>query len=266
MRCGVPCVIDQQDLPGLVTKPSGGPGSGVLGFTCPSLPAGFTSGGIGFGKWRLVAEAARHIDGAENDLQEMNGAAGLKAVGMGRDAAHGMHGDRAANRLVMAAAEIIRPRNIELDLLLEGHLRQFGGDARDGLGRNAAFLGHRIGCIFFAARKRSAISVKLVTTLRPSGSVKRPMSFGVGIAESAGHRVSPAVGIPHQCRCRTHCERTGHHRRRPDSRSPAMAHWCSGSRYSPSIFWAASSSWISAPTNKPSVPGLMPIHSSAMAE
>ena len=50
----------------------------------------------------------------------MNRAAGLEAVGMGGDAAHGVHGDGAAHHLLMIAAEMVRPRNVERDLLLEG--------------------------------------------------------------------------------------------------------------------------------------------------
>jgi hypothetical protein len=44
----------------------------------------------GLGVGRLEAEAAGHLDRAQQDLQHMQRAAGLEAVGMGRDAAHGV--------------------------------------------------------------------------------------------------------------------------------------------------------------------------------
>ena len=52
MRCGVPSASTSRSS-GAVTKPSGGPGKGVLGFTCPGLPAGLTPGGAGLGKGGL---------------------------------------------------------------------------------------------------------------------------------------------------------------------------------------------------------------------
>jgi hypothetical protein len=78
----------------------------------------------------------------------MNGAAGMEAVGMGGDAAHGMHADRAADEAVMDASGPIGPALPDLDLLVEGRVRQFGGDPLDGRGGHARLLGHRLRRVF----------------------------------------------------------------------------------------------------------------------
>jgi hypothetical protein len=82
------------------------------------------------GVGRLEAEAAGAIDGAQQDLQHMQRAAGLEPVGMGRDAAHRVHRHRPP--IILSC---LRPRHrpwaVEHDLLLEGHVRHLGGDAAD---------------------------------------------------------------------------------------------------------------------------------------
>ena len=50
-----------------------------------------------FGVGRFEPEPAGHFDRAQKDLQDMQRPAGLEPVGMGRDAAHRVHGDRAAD-------------------------------------------------------------------------------------------------------------------------------------------------------------------------
>ena len=45
--------VDQEILGAAVTKPSGGPGSGVIGAISSGLPAGFTAGGGALGKGGL---------------------------------------------------------------------------------------------------------------------------------------------------------------------------------------------------------------------
>jgi hypothetical protein len=81
--------------------------------------------------WRLVAKAAGHIDAAEQDLQHVDGAAGVEAVGMGRDAAHGMHRHRPADHALMAPALPVGPRLVDDDFLLEGGMGKLRGDAPD---------------------------------------------------------------------------------------------------------------------------------------
>ena len=63
----------------------------------------------------------------------------MEAVGVGSDAAHRVHGDRAADDLVMLAAPHVGPLDGQLDGLFECHVRHFQRDAFDGLGRQAAF-------------------------------------------------------------------------------------------------------------------------------
>src|SRR5690606_36645820 len=54
--------------------------------------------------WWLVAEAAGAIDGTEQDLQDVNETAGLEAIRVSRDAAHGVHGNGATDHLLVTAA------------------------------------------------------------------------------------------------------------------------------------------------------------------
>ena len=68
----------------------------------------------------------------------MNGAAGLEAVGMGGDAAHGVHRDGAAHHFLVIAAQVIRPGNIKRNLFLEGRAGKLGSNAADRFCRNAA--------------------------------------------------------------------------------------------------------------------------------
>ncbi len=96
---------------------------------------------------RLVAPAARRIDAAQQHLQQVQRAAGVKAVGMGRDAAHGVHGDRPADHALVAPAEAVGPRLLDDDLLLEGRLGQFRGDPADSRGVDAAGGRHLLGRI-----------------------------------------------------------------------------------------------------------------------
>ena len=63
----------------------------------------------GFGIGRFKAESARYFDGAENDLQDMQGPAGLKAVGMGGNTTHGVKTDWAANHFIMGFSAEISP-------------------------------------------------------------------------------------------------------------------------------------------------------------
>ena len=111
MRCGVPSGIDQQVLrPHREAERHAGSGvSGAVG-----RPAGrLRPGGDRLREGRLVAEAAGQIDRAEQDLQQVQRAAGLEAVGMGRDAAHGVHRDRPADHLLVPAARPVGPRLVE---------------------------------------------------------------------------------------------------------------------------------------------------------
>ena len=57
----------------------------------------------------LKAETAGHFDGPEQDLQDVQGACRLKAIGMGRNPPHGVKADRAACHGLMCLAPEIGP-------------------------------------------------------------------------------------------------------------------------------------------------------------
>ena len=93
----------------------------------------------------LVAPGAGRIDGAQQHLQQVDRPAGMEAVGMGGDAAHRMHGDRAADHLLVPAAGPVGPGLVDHHLFLEGGMGDLGGDAADIVGCHAAGLGNRVG-------------------------------------------------------------------------------------------------------------------------
>ena len=97
---------------------------------------------------RFVAPGPGGIDRPQQHLHQVQGAAGVKAVGMGGDAAHRVKRDRPPDGLRMRAAPDIRPGLVQHQRLVEGDIGDFGGDPADGLGRYAAPLGHRLGGVF----------------------------------------------------------------------------------------------------------------------
>ena len=78
----------------------------------------------------------------------MDGAAGVKAVGMGRNTAHGMHGDRTPDHFLLSPSGPVRPGNVEGDFLLEGGLGDLGGDAADSPGIDTDPCRHGIRGVF----------------------------------------------------------------------------------------------------------------------
>ena len=56
----------------------------------------FWTGGNRTRKRRLVAKASRTVDGAQQGHEDAQGANGVKAVGVGRQSAHGVERDRVA--------------------------------------------------------------------------------------------------------------------------------------------------------------------------
>ena len=64
-------VVDQQILGAASESRAARRRSGLPAATCSGLPAGFGPGGRGLRIGRLVAQAARHIDRAEQHLQQM---------------------------------------------------------------------------------------------------------------------------------------------------------------------------------------------------
>ena len=133
---------------------------------------------------RLEAEAARHVDGAEQHLQEVQRPAGVKAVGMGGDAAQRMHGDRPPAHGLVADAAPVGPGDRQLDLLLERHMRELGRDAPDRFGRHAAARRHRV-------RRPGRVEIALGDQLEDGRA--RPAIHDVGAGERgpdfAGERI-----------------------------------------------------------------------------
>ena len=185
-----------QQIIGAGDKSQGWTGQRRIGLHLPHLARGFHTGRNGFWKWRLVTEAPRHIDGAQNDLQEMNGAAGLKAIGMGGNSPHGMHGNRAANHLLMSASSVIRPWDIKLNLLFEGNFSNFSGNAFDRGSRNATFCSHGVRRIFWR-QKTLGNQRKTRHNLAAIGQRKPAHQFWQRIARCGGHGCM-GVGIPNE--------------------------------------------------------------------
>ena len=90
---------------------------------------------------RLEAEAAGAVDRADQHLQQVQRARRLEAVGMGRDAAHGVKGHRPPDEAIMPLAVHVRPRLVDEDRLLEGDAGDLGGKPADGCGGNARLGG-----------------------------------------------------------------------------------------------------------------------------
>jgi hypothetical protein len=114
MREGVPSPVDQQ-VCGPCGKPRCGPPSGIRA-GCPRQAVGQEVRRRLLGVGRLVAEAAGAIDGAQQDLQHVDRAAGLEPVGMGRDARASRASPRAGRSSCRACAPGIGPGTVEGDL------------------------------------------------------------------------------------------------------------------------------------------------------
>ena len=86
---------------------------------------------------RLVPEAARAVDGAQQRHQDGQRADRLKAVGVRRQAAHGVKGHRVAGDRIVALAPAVGPGDGQLDLLVTRGDAHLVGQAADGGRRNA---------------------------------------------------------------------------------------------------------------------------------
>ena len=97
-----------------------------------------------FREWRLEAERSRRVDRTQQHLQQMQRAAGMEAVAVRADAAHGVEADWATDHFLMAVAVGIGPRLLDANLVIEGRLGQLAGNAANGVGRNATAFGDPI--------------------------------------------------------------------------------------------------------------------------
>ncbi len=101
-----------------------------------------------FGVGRFQPIATRHLDRAKDDLQQMQRAGGLKAVGMRRYTPHRMKRNRAADHLLVSDAAEIGPGLGNLDRLVKRHPRQFGRQCANARGADATARRHRLGRVF----------------------------------------------------------------------------------------------------------------------
>ena len=171
---------------------------------------------------RLVAEAAGAIDRAEQDLQEMQHPAGLEAVGMGRDAAHGVHRHRAADCFLVAPACGLGPRHVERDLLLESGVRELARDAPDRLDRDAEAAATLSG--LYSSREKALRDQREARPRVASvGQLERPTSAGEMSVRVASASRRSSCRRPAACRPRR--ARTVRRRRAWDRGSPANARW-----------------------------------------
>ena len=163
------------------------------------LPAGFCAGGIGLRKRRLEAKSAGAFDGAEQHLQQMDGAAGVEAVGMGGDAAHRVHRDRAADDLVVPAPGPVGPGDVEFDRLLEGDCRRVSAAMRRMASALDAAASRRPppGC----SARRVALGEELEDRHRPArrrASVELADDGGRDLRRAGARRGALSLRVPGQ--------------------------------------------------------------------
>ena len=95
------------------------------------LASGLQAGRSSLRERWLVEEAAGHIYGAEQDLQDVDRAAGVETVGVGRDATHGVHRHGAASHRLVLRAVAVGPFDGQFERLLEGGMGQFARQPDD---------------------------------------------------------------------------------------------------------------------------------------
>ena len=211
---------------------------------------------------RLVAEAARRIDRAEQHLQKMQRAAGVEAVGMRRDAAHRVHRDRrpiifSCRRPVLSVQGSAARSSVERGCASSARCGGWSAAAMPQLSPTASgAYSDRDSARRAAGRPARADGPSAACSRRSSA---RAHARIVRQCDGVRLRASQASGSPSSSRAN-----------RPSSAPPGSCdHQPRRIRVAHQIVEvdrpARSSSWISANTNSPSVPGRMPIHSSAIA-
>ena len=98
---------------------------------------------------RLEPEPARDFDGAQQDLQNMQRAAGLEAVGMGRNPAHGVEGHGPTRHCLVLFAAEVGPCVVKFKGFVKGDAGDFGGDRFDLAGFDTAAVSNHFGCILW---------------------------------------------------------------------------------------------------------------------
>ena len=228
-------------------------------------PSGRALGGRGrAGKRRLVAKASRDVHGPEKHLHHVQRPAGLEPVGVGGDAAHRVERDRAPAHRLVAAAVHVRPRDVEGDGLRErgvGHLRR---EPPDGGGGHPGRGGDRVrGVPGVEAAPGEELeggprgrSVREVVPAPERGAARRVRG---GAGEGRRRGPTRAAG-PSPSRAKSPS------RASPGASTTSHGAFVYDARYPASTLPERSSSWASERTRRPSVPGVIPIHSSAIAE
>ena len=128
---------------------------------------------------RLEPEPAGHFDRAEQNLQQVQRPAGLEAVGVRRNPAHGVEGDRAADHGLVPLAPEVSPRLVDDDFLFKGRVRQLGRQPPDGHGRHAGSLGCGLRSV---GRVEVALGQQHEHRL-----VRLPLRIGPGLAQFGLH-------------------------------------------------------------------------------
>ncbi len=108
---------------------------------------GFGVGLDRFGIGRFEAEATGGFDRTKQDLQNVQGTAGLEPVRMRRNSAHGMEGYRTTNHLSVGFTPEICPFAIKNHRLFEGDTGKFSGQCANAGRGDATAFGHRFGRI-----------------------------------------------------------------------------------------------------------------------
>ncbi len=106
--------------------------------------------GGGFRVGRLETEATGHFDSAEDNLQGVQRATGLETVGVGRNPAHGVEGNRATRHRFMRLAAEVGPFVIQLERFFKRDARQFGGNRANAFCWDAAAVGDSLWRVFLA--------------------------------------------------------------------------------------------------------------------
>ena len=142
----------------------------------------------GFRERRLITETTRHVDRADDCLQQVNRAAGMEPVRVRRNAAHRVHRHRTANEFIVLTPVRIDPRGVDLDGFLERNVRDLGSNTANGVGRNAGLTGDRVRGIF---------CVQVARRHQLERRRCRPPIVQSGIAGK--HRLGVDIGGPLQC-------------------------------------------------------------------
>ncbi len=131
MRTGLPSSSTNRSS-GSAGQPSAMPSSGVFGLHRLRVVRRAGAGRDRARERHLVAEAAGTVDGAEQRHQDGQRTDGLEAVGMRRQAAHGVEGHRIAGDGFVFLAPGIGPGDRQFDALVARGDAHFVGQAADG--------------------------------------------------------------------------------------------------------------------------------------